>query len=79
MAIERLPTVGAPPAQPQPARDTQALQRAFFQAALKQASAPEAAPSAAPTAAPKPAAAPEADASEQPRGYRPGSLLDIRV
>ena len=77
MAIERLPTVGAPPAPPQPARDTQALQRAFFQAALRQASAPEAAPPVAPAAAPKPA--PESDAGEQPRGYRPGSLLDIRV
>ena len=77
MAIERLPAVGVQPSPPQ-ARNTQSLQRAFFQAALGAVQAP---------AEPEPAAAPPPvqpsgkaeDADGLPRGYRPGSLLDIRI
>ncbi len=58
-----------------------AAQRAFFQAALQQAGAPQAAQPAAPAAPPVRAAAPAAapNASESAPLPRPGLHLDIRV
>jgi hypothetical protein len=64
------------PVQPAPTRDVGAAQRAFFQAALGQAPAPAVvAPSPPAQAAPMA----KADPSEDPRNYRPGKLLDIKV
>lgn len=73
MALGPVNTPAIQPAQPAPARDIRALQKAFFQAALGQVEAPAAAPTPPPQPA-QPAAEPEPK-----RGYRPGSLLDIKV
>lgn len=83
MAVGRLPTV-LPPAQPTEVRqtpDVRQAQRAFFQAALGQAgvAAPAAPPAVARNAAPAPRQAPAEAAPESGRGYRPGSLLDVRI
>ncbi len=77
MAIERLPAVGVQPSPPQ-VRNTQSPQKAFFQAALGAVQAPE---EPAPAAAPPPVqpSAKTEDTDGLPRGYRPGSLLDIRI
>ena len=80
MAIERLPAAAVPPSAPQ-VRDARGLQKAFFQAALGQAAAPaEPEKPAATTAPPAVHVTPlKAESGELPRGYRPGSLLDIRI
>lgn len=86
MADVRIPAAGLPTAQPQPARadrDIRAAQRAFFQAALTAAEAPEPLRQAAaqPTASietPR-SAAPAEQPEPDPRRYRPGSLLDMKV
>ena len=84
MAVERLPPVGVPPASTPSAstpavRDARALQKAFFDAALgKVPATPKAAPPV--QAAPIPVETrPVSDAVEPGRGYRPGSLLDIKI
>jgi hypothetical protein len=72
--MNRLPALTPQPPQAQPARDVQAAQRAFFQAAVT-ARPPAAAPAPAQAAAPaRPTAAPDPN-----RPLRPGSLVDIRV
>jgi hypothetical protein len=71
-----------PPIQPQapaPARDLDAVRRAFFQAALGQVAAPAAAEPARPAAAAVQAAAQPPAEPEPRRNYRPGSLLDMKV
>jgi hypothetical protein len=78
MALGPIPS-STSPAQPAPARDVNAAQRAFFRAALERVqSAAAAAPA---TASPAPAQAVEArEAPPDPmRNYRPGRLLDIKV
>ncbi len=79
MAVERLPAVGVPPASTPPSRDARALQKAFFDAALGKV---EAAPKAAPPVRQPPIPVetkPVSDAVEPGRGYRPGSLLDVKI
>jgi len=82
MALSPLPLIPAAPSAPSAARGVTDAQRAFFQAALGQAApmvaidAPETRPAPAPTPEPAMAAAP-ADAPKT--GYRPGSLLDVRI
>ena len=82
MALGPLSSIPSTLPAPSQARDVTNAQRAFFQAALSQA-----APIAAiETATPQPTAprAPEPAKTAQPAdapktGYRPGSLLDIRI
>ncbi len=80
MALGPISNLGAPP-QPAPSRDVSNAQRAFFQAALAQAS--PLAVIEAPTPQPPPAAPASQKAAapaEAPKAaYRPGSLLDIRI
>ncbi len=82
MADVRLPAVGAPPVQPPPQKpQARAAQRAFFQAAL---AAVEPAPVVRPGAVqtpPEPArlAVQPATTPDRKDGYRPGTLLDIKV
>ena len=82
MALGPISSHGATPPSA-PARDTSGAQRAFFQAALAKAepmAAIEAAtprPAATPPAAEPAKAAAPADAPKT--GYRPGSLLDVRI
>ena len=80
MALGPLTSIGAAPSAPSGARDVTSAQRAFFQAALTQVApvaprAPMAAVPAPPPEPAKPAAAAEAPKS----GYRPGSLLDLKI
>ena len=82
MALGPLSSLPAVTPAPSQSRDVTGAQRAFFQAALSQA-APM---SAIETATPQPAAprtpepAKAAQPSDAPKtGYRPGSLLDIRI
>ncbi len=81
------PQIPAPltPAAPSRAPDaTREAQRAFFQAALTGVAAPAPAEPAA-TPAPSAAPAPVSKTADRPaqaepgKGYRPGSLLDIRI
>jgi hypothetical protein len=77
--ITRPPTLQI---QPTPARDAGAAQRAaFFHAALTGAKAiEEPAPAAAPAArASAPAPVSDSAQPEPRRGYRPGSLIDLKV
>ena len=77
MALGPINSPAIQPIQPAPPRDIEGLRRAFFQAALNTVEA-LAAPPAAAAAEPAPAA--QTAAEPEPRkGYRPGSLLDIRV
>jgi hypothetical protein len=81
MALGPISGIGAQPPQPSPTRDVSGAQRAFFQAALAQATpvggvTPGAAGPAEAAKLQKPAAAPE----EAPKAaYRPGSLLDVKI
>jgi len=84
MALSPLPLIPAAPSAPSTARGVTDAQRAFFQAALGQAApmaaidAPETRPTPALAQTPEPAkAAAPADAPKT--GYRPGSLLDVRI
>jgi hypothetical protein len=80
---------GAPNLPPQPSQAVDpaklAAQRAFFQAALGKAGAPQASAAAAPIAAAQPTAAAQpvqratAPAEAPQKVLRPGSLIDIRV
>ena len=86
MALGPISSLGAVPAPPVSSpRDVTNAQRAFFQAALGQATPMAAAPAVAePTARAAPAPEPpkvEATAkAEAPKAaYRPGSLLDIKI
>jgi hypothetical protein len=80
MALGPISNVPAALPAPSSARDVTNAQRAFFQAALAEA-APMAAmeaPASQPSPAPEPArTAPATDAPKT--GYKPGSLLDIRI
>ncbi len=80
MAIERLPAAAVPPSPPQ-VRDARGLQKAFFQAALGKVTGPSEAEKPAETTAPPAVHVTpvKAESGEVPRGYRPGSLLDIRI
>lgn len=81
MAVDRLPPIAPRLPQVQPSPGARAAQKAFFQAALNQVQG-VAAPAATPVAAP-PAPVQKSEsatASTEPRaGYKPGSLLNIRV
>jgi len=82
MALGPISSVGAP-VQPTPARDVTSAQRAFFQAALAKAEPIAAIEPPAPQPAPAQVAAepakPPAPADAPMTGYRPGSLLDVRI
>jgi hypothetical protein len=81
MALGPVSSLGAP-TQPAPARDAGAAQRAFFQAALAKAEPMAAIETATPQPAPAPAPEPVRPSAptETPKaGYRPGSLLDVRI
>lgn len=79
MAVDRLPQIAPSPTTP--ARDVRRAQQAFFQAALgKVQGAPAAgSPSVSPATSPAQASAPAQAGSEPKAGYRPGSLLDIKI
>lgn len=77
MALPPLRNAPVPAAVPQharPAGDVRAAQRAFFEAALGRAGAPE--PKAATTEPPAPV---DVSKVETQRYARPGSVLDIKV
>jgi hypothetical protein len=81
MALGPISSLGAP-VQPAPARDVTNAQRAFFQAALGKAEPMAAIETATPqlAVAPEPEPAKAAAQADAPKtGYRPGSLLDLRV
>lgn len=76
MALPPLRNAPVPAAAPQaqPPRDVRAAQRAFFEAALGRAGAPE--PKAAKAEPPAPV---DVSKVEPQRYARPGSILDIKV
>ena len=82
MAVGRLPAIAPQPASQPPAGPRAAAQAAFFQAALGKVEAPQPAASAAAPPSETVQSLRETRV-EQPadpdRGYRPGSLLDIRI
>ena len=82
MALGPISAPGVAP-QPAPARDVSNAQRAFFQAALAKAEPMAAIEAATPQPAQvqtPPAPAKPAPSTESPKtGYRPGSLLDVRI
>ena len=82
MALGPLSSISAAPPAPSPARTVTSAQQAFFQAALGKAApiAAMEAPEPRQTPAPEPAkAAAAAPADAAKTGYRPGSLLDVRI
>ena len=80
MALGPVSNLPVAPQAPSSARDVTPAQRAFFQAALTEVAPMAAIETAAPRPAPPPEPARPAPATDAPKtGYKPGSLLDIRI
>ena len=82
MALGPVSNLPAAPPAPSPGRGVTDAQRAFFQAALGQPMPVTAVEAIAPQplSVPEPPKAAAATPADAPRtGYRPGSLLDIRI